>query len=233
MRDPMSTNSEFLGDGSDVALDSCEAVQERDIRLMNALTVRTLDRTDFETACTALMAVVEQSYAPTLLIGVRTGGLVVAEAMARAATAQIPVAPLTCRRAATVAKARLPMLAPALAALPRRVTDTLRVAELRLSAGRRRSRVPVQEVDQAEADAIAVRLRAAPAGERLLVVDDAVDSGVTLDAVLRVLRGFCQTDIEIRSAAVTVTLDNPLVQPDFALHRGVLCRFPWSFDAAR
>jgi hypothetical protein len=29
-----------------------------------------------------------------------------------------------------------------------------------------------------------------------------------------------------------VTLDSPLVQPDFALHRGVLCRFPWSFDVA-
>jgi hypothetical protein len=28
-----------------------------------------------------------------------------------------------------------------------------------------------------------------------------------------------------------VTLDQPLVEPDFALYRGVLCRFPWSFDA--
>jgi uncharacterized protein len=203
-----------------------------DDRSMNALAVRTLTGPDFATACAELMQQVELSYAPTLLIGVRTGGLVVAEAMAGAVAGGVPVAPLTCRRAATGAKARLPFLARTLSALPRPVTDTLRVAELRLSAGRRRARAPAQAVDQVEAEAIAARVRAGPGGERLLVVDDAVDSGVTLGAVLRVLRGLCPEATEIRSAVVTVTLDSPLVQPDFALHRGVLCRFPWSFDVA-
>ena len=26
---------------------------------------------------------------------------------------------------------------------------------------------------------------------------------------------------------------DPVVAPDYALYRGVLCRFPWSFDAQR
>lgn len=196
---------------------------------MNALTVQTLTDTAFDAACTELMDQVERAYAPTLLVGIRTGGLVVAEAMARA----IPVAPLTCRRPGTGAKARLPSLARAVSALPRPVTDALRIAELRLSAGRRRARAPAQTVHPKEADAIATRVRAGPANQRLLVVDDAVDSGVTLAAVLRTLRQLCPEDTEIRSAVVTVTLDRPLVQPDFALHRGVLCRFPWSLDVAR
>lgn len=91
----------------------------------------------------------------------------------------------------------------------------------------------MQAVNQAEADAIAARVCAGSFGQRLLVVDDAVDSGVTLATVLNVLRALCPAGTEIRSAVVTVTLDGPLIQPDFALHRGILCRFPWSFDAAR
>ncbi len=200
---------------------------------MNAFAVHTLDETTFGAACAALMGQVEASYAPSLLVGVRTGGLVVAEAMARTAATPIAVAPLTCRRGATGTKARVPLLARTLSALPRPVTDGLRVLELRLSAGRRRARVPTQVVDQAEAEAIATRARCGSVGRHLLVVDDAVDSGVTLATVLSVLRALCPAGTEIRSAVVTVTLDHPLVQPDFALHRGILCRFPWSFDAAR
>jgi hypothetical protein len=30
-----------------------------------------------------------------------------------------------------------------------------------------------------------------------------------------------------------VTTEDPVVAPDYALYRGVLCRFPWSFDARR
>jgi hypoxanthine phosphoribosyltransferase len=66
----------------------------------------------------------------------------------------------------------------------------------------------------------------------VLVVDDAVDSGVTLATVLRLLRESSPPDTQFRSAVVTVTLAQPLAEPDFVLYRGVLCRFPWSFDAA-
>ncbi len=198
---------------------------------MNAICVNTLNDTRFQQACAELMVLVERSYAPTLLVGVRTGGLVVAEGMARAVST--PVASLTCRRAATGAKARLPGLGRALSALPRPVADALRVAELRLSAGRRRARAPGQAVDAGELAAIAARLRDEPGAQRLLVVDDAVDSGVTLGTVMGALRGICPADVELRSAVITVTLDGALAEPDFALYRGVVCRFPWSFDAVR
>lgn len=177
---------------------------------------------------------VEQDYAPTLLVGVRTGGLVVAQAMARAASGPLPVMPLTCRRAGTEAKARIPLLGRALSALPRPLTDSLRVAELRLSAGRRRSRRPQQEADAAELQEIAARIGTASPGRRprVLVVDDAVDSGVTLAAVLESLRRICPPAVPVRSAVITVTIEGALAEPDYVLYRGVLCRFPWSLDAA-
>ena len=48
-----------------------------------------------------------------------------------------------------------------------------------------------------------------PGEHRLLVVDDAVDSGVTLATVIDLLRNTCPDRTEIRSAVITVTLEVP------------------------
>ena len=194
--------------------------------------INTLDPPRFAIACASLMHQVTAQYRPDLLVGVRTGGLVVAHGMTDAAANRIPVMPLTCRRASTAAKSRLGVLPAILAALPQPIVDGLRWLEHRLLSARRRRQVAPQEIDHAEASAIGAYLAGQPRSCRVLVVDDAVDSGVTLATVLRLLRQAAPPGTELRSAVVTVTLDQPLVEPDFALYRGVLCRFPWSFDAA-
>lgn len=195
-------------------------------------TVQTLVGSAFEAACTRLMKLVSASYAPTLLVGIRTGGLFVAETMARSHPGTLPVLSLTCRRAGTKTKSRIPWLNQALLSLPRGTVDKLRVLEHRLLSTRRTRLAHAPEVDRQEAQRIAEAVAATP-GARILVVDDAVDSGLTLGTVLELLRGNTPTGTELRSAVITVTLDAPRVEPDYALYRGVLCRFPWSFDAAR
>lgn len=194
--------------------------------------INTLDTPRFAAACAMLMQQVMARYRPDVLIGIRTGGLVVAKAMARAAGDAVPVMPLTCRRASTCAKSRFKLLPALLAALPLPVVDGLRWLEHRLLSNHRRNRPAPQEMDHTEAAAIGRWLAAGPPSPRVLVVDDAVDSGVTLATVLRLVRETAPPDTEVRSAVVTVTLDRPLIEPDFSLYRGVLCRFPWSFDAA-
>ena len=82
------------------------------------------------------------------------------------------------------------------------------------------------------AAALAERLGALPMPVRILVADDAVDSGTTLASVLHLLADICPPGTEIRSAAITQTLENPRARPDYVLLHGTLCRFPWSFDAA-
>jgi hypoxanthine phosphoribosyltransferase len=189
----------------------------------------TLQGARFAGACRELMRLVERDYQPTLIVGIRTGGLVVAEAMVRDASAAIPVLPLTCRRATTGTKSRMPLLRQVLGRMPRAVVDLLRRIEHRFVAAG--SQTGQRELDQGESTAIARRLQATgPA--RVLVADDAVDSGATLAAVLRLLRELCPRDAEIRSAAITQTLAAPAVRPDYVLFRQVLCRFPWSFDAS-
>lgn len=196
--------------------------------------VRSLDRNGaFEQACTGLMQQVQRDVRPDVLIGIRTGGLVVAEAMSRSDPGRPIVLPLTSRRAATGAKSRNKLLPWVLKNLPRSVSDRLRVLELRLLSSRRRRKQGQQHVDPREADVIRQYLADLPPHCSAVVVDDAVDSGVTLAAVLHLLRSTCRTDIRFCSAVITVTLDNPLVEPEYVLYRGVPCRFPWSFDAAR
>jgi uncharacterized protein len=173
---------------------------------------------------------VERDYAPVLLVGVRTGGLVVAETMARVSS--LPVLPLTCRRPTTAFKSRLPGLKPLLATLPESLLNALRRVEHRLASSHRGAAQPTQ-IDQAEAIAIGNWLRILSRGARVLVVDDAVDSGATLATVLQTLRDVCPPEVEVRTAVITVTTEDPVVAPDYTLYRGVLCRFPWSFDARR
>jgi hypoxanthine phosphoribosyltransferase len=197
-----------------------------------AARTQTLGLDAFEAACAELMRLVERDFAPGLLVGVRTGGLVVAEAMARSASTAVPVLPLTCRRHATGLKSRIPGLKAMLATMPEPWLNALRQAEHRLLGGRRKVAAP-PPVDQSEADAIGTWLANTPDTVRVLVADDAVDSGVTLATVLRTLRSVCPPATELRAAAITVTMEDPAVEPDYALYRGVLCRFPWSFDAPR
>ncbi len=127
-------------------------------------------------ACGELMRMVACDYTPALLVGVRTGGLVVAETMAEQASPPLPVLPLTCRRPSTSFKSRFPGLRPLLAVLPEPLLNALRRAEHRLTSGHRRAARPT-EIDLDEAIAIGNWLRMLPRGARVLVVDDAVDSG--------------------------------------------------------
>jgi hypoxanthine phosphoribosyltransferase len=178
------------------------------------------------------MRLVEVDYAPVLIIGIRTGGLTVATAMAATASSPLPVLPLTCRRVTTGAKSRVPFFRAALSALPRSLVDMLRRIEHRVLTRSRVRNGGQQEVDQSEATAIADHVASLGSPARILVADDAVDSGTTLATVLRTLREVCPPGSEIRSAAITQTLEAPIARPDYVLFRGTLCRFPWSFDAA-
>lgn len=193
--------------------------------------LRTLHQSAFQAACAELMRHVEADFEPSLIAGIRTGGLIVAQAMADAAREGLDVLPVTSRRASTATKERVPFIGSILKALPRPAVDAMRRIEHRwLTSGR--GRHPSQQwVDEAEVDEVARRLRAMPEPRRLLVADDAVDSGVTLAAVIRHLKAACPPGTELRSAAITQTTPRPLMEPDYVLYNGALCRFPWSFDA--
>ncbi|MBD5224354.1 MAG: hypothetical protein HDS68_00070 [Bacteroidales bacterium] len=65
---------------------------------------------------------------------------------------------------------------------------------------------------------------------RILLVDDAIDSGSTIKVVSDSLRGI-YVDPKIMIVVITVTTDVAVVEPDFCkYHNRTLVRFPWSID---
>jgi len=170
---------------------------------------------------------------PDLLVGIPTGGRFVAEAMNHAASGAIPICTLTCRRPSTRLKYTTGIVRSLLSRLPRAVLDRLRLIEHRLLTRTSSHRAATsRQFDQRELAAFDEWIARAGKTPSVLVVDDAVDSGVTLLEVLKTVRQHAPT-ARVRSAVITVTSDTPLVYPDFALYYGQLCRFPWSVDAAK
>jgi uncharacterized protein len=194
--------------------------------------VLNFSRESFDAACTELLHRAIRDTRPDLIIGIPTGGLYVAQSMARAVGDAIPVLALTCRRPSSRLKRATSLVRELVVRLPPPVQDRLRLLEHRIL-----THGPIQApqtpycFDRDELTAFGDWL--ARAGERpvLLIVDDAVDTGLTLSLVLDAVRRRAPA-AAIRSAVVTVTTDDPLVRPDYALYHRKLCRFPWSLDAA-
>ena len=180
--------------------------------------VMTLDRKAFAEVCTRLERLIRGSgFVPDAVLSIATGGVYVGELL----FAGTPHFETRLQRPST--RFKTPRLKDIVRRLPQPVLDAVRVAEAGVLG-----LLPARPVDISRVglpDGVA-------ACGRILVVDDAVDSGATLDGVLRALRA-AAPQAEIRSAAVTVTTARPLAAPDYAVFNNfTLIRFPWSMDTA-
>ena len=174
--------------------------------------VMTLSDEAFAGACSRLEAATER---PDVVLGIETGGRYVAESM----HAAVPHCYVRLQRGPTPRKSRLRGL---LARLPRPVADALRLAEAWLRGLRRPE--PVEFRGELPRELQGKR--------RVLIVDDAVDSGATMHAVREAVCRACP-EAQVECAAIAVTTRRPLVVPDKYLYSNVLIRFPWSMDARR
>ena len=181
--------------------------------------VLTVDSEKLKTLCGELERLVAQGgYVPDAVVSVATGGTHVGALM----FPDVPHFEALCQRPLTPRKEN-GALRKVLRKMPYWVLDALRILEslgYRLSPGGRQPEVVLPEMEEAR---------------RILVVDDAVDSGVTLKAVTDALaKRF--PDAEIRSAVLTVTTPKPVQSSLFhcstvpLFHNGTLMRFPWSSD---
>lgn len=204
--------------------------------MQNSLNIRqqdvvTFDRAAFDEACAALMQLVVQDGMPDALIGIRTGGLYVAESMAKSVDFSVPVMSLTCRRPSTAAKSKFGVVKKIVAGLPRPVVDRLRVIEHSMLTKKRGNKRPEgYSFDQGEIAILEDWLREAGPNPSIVVVDDAVDTGTTLSLVLDAVSQRAPGGL-VRSAVITVTTPKPWATPRYTLYSRQLCRFPWSLDA--
>jgi uncharacterized protein len=171
--------------------------------------------------------VIADGYAPTHIVAIASGGTRVRDAIKPIIDPAVIVVDIALSRRLTKQKRRF-RVSTLLARLPYVCTDQLRILEhwmrfLCFDPGKSTFDVPdssCQELQQI----------GARHGVRILVLDDAADSGVTLSRALRALARQEMGGAEIRTAVIASTWKSPLVRPNYAVFNGVLCRFPWSHD---
>jgi hypoxanthine phosphoribosyltransferase len=192
--------------------------------------VETLDPDRLKQTALALYAKAAADFHPQIVIGVRTGGYHIAELMQAGFEPGVRLLDVTCRRPGTHKKSQSSLFQRTLKLLPRFINDRLRIVEHRMLL-QRHATVQQSErtIPDSELAAIAVALDGLDAA-RILVVDDAVDSGSTLLTVTKKIGAIASAHATIRTAAVTLTTRTSLIEPDYVIYRDVLCRFPWSFD---
>jgi hypoxanthine phosphoribosyltransferase len=181
-----------------------------------------LDQVRFEDACRSL-AEATAAFEPDVIVGIATGGAVVARSMAGHMPGSPAAVDVRLRRPSTGVKERL-RLDRLLRRIPTRLADLLRWLEVEIRERFLRPTAP-------EAPEVAPEVRDAIAGaRRALVVDDTVDSGRTLTAAVAIVRD-AAPQAEVRTAVLTSTWRRPPVRPDYCLYDRVLLRFPWSLDS--
>lgn len=188
--------------------------------------VVTLSERGFRDACLKLAESCRNGgVVPDCIIGIRTGGWIVAQEM-------VPCFPdavfldVCLQRPSTGRKTGL--VKNIVRRLPRFLQNWLRILESRILSAFDDGKMPSDLFEFPEE--VATQLgKESP--ETVLIVDDAVDSGKTMwqvaDAVKRVL-----PSAELKIAVITVTTKSPLITPDFSLYNNrTLIRFPWAIDA--
>jgi len=176
--------------------------------------VITLNPEAFDSACKRLeKSVAKSGFIPDMILSIRTGGLYVGESI----FPDIPHTSVKLQRPST--KAKRPCLHKLLKILPRPILDRLRIAES-LWLERKKQTKPRPSLILPQLTEV----------KRILVVDDAVDSGFTLFTVMDAVKT-ARPDADIRSAVITQTTISPMIVPDYTLYNNqILIRFPWSMD---
>lgn len=167
--------------------------------------------------------VVSSGYEYDTLVGIAAGGLVVAR--------EFPdkeVFAVTCGRKGS--KVKKGGLEKVLGNIPQWISSFLRMAESGIGeiqgrfCGDKNPALRDVEIDG--------RLRERLAGGRrkVLVVDDAADSGRTLLSVKDALQSL-SPESEVRTAVITQTRSRTVLPPDYTVYNdNTLIRFPWAPD---
>lgn len=192
--------------------------------------VITFDTPRLQTAMEDLWdTVVASGFAPDAVVAVASGGVRCAELIAP--QIGVPVHRCTLRRAGTAQKERMGAQ-KLLSRMPYMLTDAMRRVEDATTAARSRAEPHVRGPTEAlRTDVRTIAEVARRSGyARILVIDDAIDSGATLAQVMTALHEALPVRTVFRTAVITQTRANALIDADYALYQRTLCRFPWSFD---
>jgi hypoxanthine phosphoribosyltransferase len=79
---------------------------------------------------------------------------------------------------------------------------------------------------------ISFRQQEPPRDRNILILDDALDTGYSMLAVQQHLVQLGHEPSRIRTAVLTVTSQQAVMEPDYFLFQQTIVTFPWSYDSA-
>ncbi len=194
--------------------------------------VITLDRGAFELHAGRLAALVAADDSIgrfDAVIGVKRGGSVVCDAFCRhfSKDSYALRTDVSLQRPST--RLKTGPVNRALKKLPLKLLDMLRMFESRLMSVCRKL-VKKRNVPHVVLPDELMRALCEKQWPVILIIDDAIDSGDTLNAVIKSLTDV-NPSVRIKVAVMTVTTSDPVVYADYSLYRNhTLIRFPWSND---
>lgn len=194
--------------------------------------VITLDESEFEKACDSLAIKIAETGNIAALIGIRTGGATVAKLVFSRLKKQcknIEYYEVGASRYSTVAK-KSHGIKRIFKYSPMFFLDWLRIVEHYIVNLRMKLSDVVER--SVRLDSGLVDYLAGLDGGRLLIIDDAIDSGATVKILIDEIN-LINTELVVKVAVLVVTQEKPLVLPDMCLYQNVLIRFPWSSDFKR
>lgn len=188
----------------------------------------------FENYSSLILADIDASKAKAVLVvGIADGGLPIANHLATLIRGKnnlsVMASSIRCQRPSTKIKKNNHKTGGFIRALlrvtPRFLSNLLRVFEhYKLSFRRKTDR-------HREVLICSDLIGALKVSEFVLIVDDAVDSGLSLKAVIDEVIGIVPSGALVKSLVITVTQKSPEIVPDYFMMKDVLVRFPWSLDA--
>ncbi|MNG84690.1 orotate phosphoribosyltransferase-like protein [compost metagenome] len=181
--------------------------------------------TELDILCEELSRNIVADFKPDLVIGIATGGKIVAEKVNE--HIKCPIIILKRQRTGTIKKNKL-NLQKFLSILPEHFNNKLRKAEALFNEFW--YEVNDQALKENEVILISGSISKIKSAFKIIVIDDAVDSGSTLKDTLNFLKELANKNTIIKTACINITYVNPGVKPDFFIYKRCMVRYPWAID---
>lgn len=175
--------------------------------------VKTLHPAELAIACKKIEAYF-QDYEPNCIIGIANGGWNVSQLI----FPELPHYKILCQRPSTSNKERNSFIMKIIKAMPDTIKNILRIIESKLLNKNDSERIIKCEFSLSDIK-----------DSKILIIDDAIDSGNTLNNVIKKIEEETFGN-EIKTGVITVTTREPFIKPTFSIFNNILIRFPWSMD---
>ena len=185
--------------------------------------VVTLSNDAFMKKCHELAFLVTQDVVPETLVAIKNGGSYVGAALKEIWNiSDEQYFEITLQRPST--KAKKGIFFKIICKLPTPILDLLRIAEATILSALHSKKKENFELSNDLLN------RLTNSNGSILIVDDAIDSGATMFAIVSEVRKHVGNRC-IKIAAITQTSSSPAIAADYALYQNhTLIRFPWSAD---